>query len=333
MPTLPPNSIDSQPPFENPYSAPGAEQPSPPTSTALKWPLAIVLFGATVLTILAAGARYVAAPDAPIHLRDGIPFAVSLLAILLAHEFGHFIFARIHRVNSSLPLFIPVPFISPFGTMGAVILMRDRIRSRNALVDIGASGPIAGLVVAIPILLFGLSHSSVRPIEPHGQVEGQCLLYLLLKWIALGPIPPGSDVYLHPVAFAGWVGLLVTMLNLIPIGQLDGGHVAYALLGPRQNKYSRYARFALLALFPLNLALYGLPVLRTGTWHDALDTGLSAGLSWLVWFVVLTALARVGGSKHPPTEPGELSPLRKMIAVVSLVIFALLFMPALMVVY
>src|SRR5262249_28791219 len=146
--------------------------------------------------------------------------------------------------------------------MGAVILMRDRIKSRNALVDIGASGPIAGMVVALPLIVYGLAHSEVKPLTEGGLQEGQSLLYLLLKRIVLGPIPDGYDVFLHPVAFAGWAGFLVTMLTLLPIGQLDGGHVAYALFGPRQDHYSKILRWSLLALVPISLGSQMLPALH-----------------------------------------------------------------------
>ena len=142
--------------------------------------------------------------------------------------------ARYHRVAASLPYFIPLP--AGWGTLGAVIAMRDRIRSRNALFDIGASGPLAGLVIALPALAWGLVHSPVKPMLLSGyQQEGQSLLYLAMKRVLLGPIPEGYDVQLHPTAAAGWFGLLVTMVNLLPWGQLDGGHIAFSLFGERQH--------------------------------------------------------------------------------------------------
>jgi membrane-associated protease RseP (regulator of RpoE activity) len=220
-----------------------------------------------------------------------------------------------------------MPVVSPFGTMGAVILMRDRIRSRNALLDIGASGPIAGMVVALPLLIYGLSMSEVHPLKPGGIQEGQSILYLLLKRIIVGPIPEGSDVYLHPVAFAGWVGLFVTMLNLLPVAQLDGGHVAYALFGPRQNKYSTLVRFSLLGLSTINFAWHMFPVLGGVHYQDVLGNAISSSAMWVVWFVLLTVLERMSGGGHPPTEPGTLSPGRRLVAIGSLVLFVLLFMP------
>ena len=155
-----------------------------------------------------------------------------------------------------------MPLLTPFGTMGAVIVMRDRIKSKNALLDIGASGPIAGMLVAIPVILYGLAHSEVIPLDPV-RSSGRATAFFtgLLKRIAVGPIPEGSDVSHGPMAFAGWTGLFVTMLNLLPVGQLDGGHVAYALFGPRQNTYSQdRSAGALLLLVPINFVWHIVPV-------------------------------------------------------------------------
>jgi membrane-associated protease RseP (regulator of RpoE activity) len=245
---------------------------------------------------------------------------------LLTHEFAHYVFARRHRVNASLPLFIPLPLITPFGTMGAVILMRDRIKSKNALLDIGASGPLAGMLVAIPVILYGLAHSEVHQGATGGEQLGESLFYRLMERIALGHIPDGSDVVLGPVAFAGWAGLLVTMLNLLPVGQLDGGHIAYALFGPRQNKYSNILRFSLLALVPINFVWQLVRTFRAGLSMQTLTTAVSASMPWLGWFLILTLLHRMSGGAHPPTEPGALSPVRRVIAIGSLVLFVLLFM-------
>jgi membrane-associated protease RseP (regulator of RpoE activity) len=205
------------------------------------------------------------------HLRRGVPFAATLLGILLSHEFGHFFAARHHRVEASPPYLIPFP--SLLGTLGAVIRLRGRIPHRRALVDIGASGPLAGFVVALPLLLWGLSLSTVAEVVPppevpaqslwglwiewrhrfqrpfHGVLlEGPSLLYLAAKTLVLGPIPAGHDVQLHPMAMGAWFGLFVTALNLLPIGQLDGGHVAFALLGRRARTLGRGAIALLVAL-------------------------------------------------------------------------------------
>jgi membrane-associated protease RseP (regulator of RpoE activity) len=261
-------------------------------------------------------------------LLGGWKFAVPFLTILLVHEFGHYIAARIHRVDASLPYFLPLPLLSPFGTMGAVIAMRGRIRSRDALLDIGASGPLAGLVVAIPVLVYGLSLSTVSPLShDHYMQEGQSLLYLAMKRAVLGPIPDGMDVNLHPTAFAGWGGLLITMINLFPWGQLDGGHVAYALLGHRHHALARWFRRALLVLYVIIAAEFIGPVLL-GHSSMPLLVAFTNSFFWLMWYLVMRLIGRFSnGEEHPATEPGELSPTRKVIAVVTLAFFVLLFMP------
>jgi len=311
--------------------------PDEPISVApqpFRWKTNLALFLATVFSVFFTGVD-VWGPGLPRGggfvgilraLPDGWPFAVPLLAILLTHEFGHYIAARIHRVDASLPYFIPLPLLSPFGTMGAVISMRGRIRSRDALLDIGASGPLAGLCVAIPVLIVGLTRSPIEPSGAHGIQEGQCLLYMALKHLVLGPIPAGHDVFLTPMALAGWVGLFVTMLNLVAVAQLDGGHIAYALFGERQNRYGRFLHAGLLAVFAFNAARFLGPVIVHRAW-DKLGQALNNSTFWLVWFVLIGFIKRAGGRDHPPTEPGELSPVRKGFAVLSLVMFALLFMP------
>jgi len=293
-----------------------------------------LLFLATVGSVFYTGYNlWLLDPDTPSPLVAGVQLTVALLGILLTHEFGHYAFARFHKVPASLPMFIPMPILSPFGTMGAVIAMKGRIKSRNALLDIGASGPLAGLVVALGVLVYGLATSPVKPIGDSGIQEGQSILYLLLKRLVLGPIPPGHDVHLNPFAYAGWTGLFVTMLNLIPVGQLDGGHVAYALFGPKQDRYSQIIRYAILGLLPINVAYFALRGLLEGKVRDGALVGLQAGAPWVFFFLVLTLLTRLGGGKHPPTNDDRLSPGRKAIAVFTLVLFALLFMPAPWVVY
>jgi membrane-associated protease RseP (regulator of RpoE activity) len=284
-----------------------------------RWRLQAVLFVATVISMFMAGAAY-AEPDGGgdgswrwllANLGRGWTMAVPLLAILVIHELGHYVAARLHRVPASLPYFIPLPSVG-FGTLGAVIAMRERIRSRNQLLDIGAAGPLAGLVVAVVVLVIGLGQSEVKELVSPSQMEGQCLLYLGLKRIILGPIAAGQDVYLSATAFAGWGGLLLTSLNLIPIGQLDGGHIAYALLGERQNRLAVVLHWSLLLVFAYNLLAFN-------DWRW--------GLIWVVWFVLLYAMRRMAGVNHPPTDPGELSPARRVVAVLCLLLFVALFMP------
>ncbi|HEX5549419.1 MAG TPA: site-2 protease family protein, partial [Nitrospira sp.] len=219
-----------------------------------RWALPLLLFFLTVFTTLWAGAYQayggtIRGPgnflwEHPDMLWNGIPFAGTLLFILVTHELGHFVLSKIHRVPASLPLFIPGPphFI---GTFGAIIRMRGPILNRRALFDIGVAGPLAGFMVAIVALIVGLSLSTVVDrTATYGLQLGEPLLLKFMAWLIMGSLPPQADVLLHPVAFAAWFGLFVTSLNLLPIGQLDGGHVAYALWGTRQ----RTLAFAVLPL-------------------------------------------------------------------------------------
>jgi membrane-associated protease RseP (regulator of RpoE activity) len=305
----------------SPDSSDAAPRLQRPSWTGMR--LNVFLFALTVLSVFDMGA---ADEDPPYRLLAGWKFAVPLLCILLAHEFGHYFASRYHRVPASLPYFIPLPRIGLFGTMGAVIAMRDTIRSRNALLDIGASGPLAGLVVAIPVLFWGVAHSPIEVLHGAYMQEGQSLLYAAIKWLVHGPIPPGSDVKLHPAATAGWAGLFLTMINLLPFGQLDGGHVAYALLGERQNRFAPLFRWALLPLCLLNLVKFVVPALGTpDKWH--LATAVGNSIFWLEWFVMLGVLARLAGRDHPPFEPGPISGWRKAVGWLTLAIFVALFMP------
>jgi membrane-associated protease RseP (regulator of RpoE activity) len=294
--------------------------------------LHVGLFLATVATTLWAGFELsplaARAPTLGNVVRGGLPFAASLVSILFAHEMGHYLLARRHRVAATLPYFIPVPFGA--GTLGAVIRMRSAIPSRRAALDIAAAGPLAGLAVAIPLLLWGLAHSEVREIAgapvasalvsplsllsalwegrelvsgtAGTQFFGDSLLTLGASRLVYGPLPPGTDVFLHPVAFAAWLGLLVTTLNLVPLGQLDGGHVLYALVGRRgAHVGSRLVSAGLLA------------------------AGLFLSWNWLVWWLLTRFLI---GLRHPPSLSEEpLDPPRRAVAILSLVLFALTFVP------
>ena len=219
----------------------------------------LVLFALTVLSTLAAGClvngSFPFVTFNPFRqagrLLDGVPFAFTLLAILGTHEFGHYFTARYYGASVSLPFFIPAPppfFL--FGTLGAVIRMRSPARDRNSLFDIAVAGPLAGLVVAVPALLLGLSWSRVGMLLPEhsGLTFGDSLLLRFFTWLVFGPIPQGMDVFVHPVALAGWVGLFVTALNLFPVGQLDGGRIAYALFGQRHRQISIATFVGLMAL-------------------------------------------------------------------------------------
>lgn len=294
-----------------------------------RWGLPSLLFALTFASTTYTGALLAGVdPLAGGDPLAGLPYSAPLMAILLTHELGHFIAGRIHRVAVSPPYFIPLPLVG-LGTLGAVINIRERIRSRNALMDIGAAGPLAGLAVALPVLVYGLAESPVQPLpnEPV-LIEGRSLLYLGLMRLVKGPIPESHDVFLTPTAFAGWVGLLVTMINLIPVAQLDGGHVAYALLGPRQNRVSRLIHRSL-PFVALAVGLYyALPVYAQGARGSGLWLQLAAGMHWLVWWGLLWVLVRAGGGKHPPTDGDALSGGRRLVASLTLALFFLLFMPS-----
>jgi len=307
--------------------------PAPPADRTTLTPskrsvlVAVLLFVLTFLSTTYVGAS--SGADLATSFISGLAYSVPLMSILLCHELGHYIAARIHRVPASPPFFVPMP-IPPLGTMGAVIVMRGRITRRNALLDIGAAGPLAGMAVALPVLIYGIATSPVQPIPPHTGllVEGHSLLYVALLYWLKGPIPSGSDIMLTPTAFAGWAGLLVTMINLIPAVQLDGGHVAYALFGERQQVYSRRVRAALLPIAAAVSLAYGLPALAAGARGDALMLGFAPGFNWLLWWILLGWMKRREPREHPQTDDDVLSPRRRAIAWFTLLLFVVLFMPA-----
>ncbi|MFO7741051.1 MAG: site-2 protease family protein [Anaerolineae bacterium] len=286
----------------------------------------VALFLATLATVVFIGAAYAlqhaelaegveVSLDLPTilsHLHWGIPFAATLMGILLAHELSHYFVARRYGSPVSLPYFIPMPNL--LGTMGAVITQKAPMRDRETLFDIGVAGPLGGLVVAIPLLILGLSLSSVQPPPPQLDTalqEGNSLLYMGLKYLVFGEILPsnGRDVWIHPVAFAGWAGLLVTMINLIPVGQLDGGHVSYALLG---RKAWTLGHVLIAAMF--------------GWGGYLLLMGNEAGGFWALWGLINLLVNR----KHPPPldDVTPVSPGRIALGVFMLVIFILTFMPS-----
>ena len=265
----------------------------------------IVLFVLTLASVLLTGVTVVSpAQDASFaSLWPGLAFAVCLLAVLIAHEMAHYFVARRFGVPISLPYFIPFP-LTLFGTMGATEIMQGRPKNRRALLAVGAAGPLAGVLLAIPILILGLSLSQVQLIPTDGSyfVEGNSLLYLALKYLLFGRILPGGgyDVFIHPIVFAGWGGLLVTALNLIPAGQLDGGHILYALLGKRSRLFA----------WPI---LIGLIILGT-RW---------AG--WYLWAGLIFFLGRTYA--EPLDEITELGPRERILAIGMMVLFALVFVP------
>jgi membrane-associated protease RseP (regulator of RpoE activity) len=270
--------------------------------------LNLVLFILTALSTLAAGALLgggfdLTSPTA--WLTGGGPFALTLLSILGVHEFGHYFTARYYKAAVSLPYFIPAPPpIFLFGTLGAIIRMRSPARDRNSLFDIAAAGPLAGLMIAIPAILLGLSWSVVDKVPP-----GEFLRFgdpLLLRWLVylkFGTIPEGMDVFLHPVALAGWVGFFVTALNLFPVGQLDGGRIAYALFG-------RWHRTVGIVTFVSLLAL----------------GAVTNSANWFVWAALLFFL--IGFHHSPPLDDlTPLSPARRLVGVACLILLVLLIPP------
>jgi membrane-associated protease RseP (regulator of RpoE activity) len=289
------------------------------------WQLAIHagLFLATCLTTYLAGET-----NDP---GGGLPFAATLMSILVCHEMGHYVLARRHGIDVSLPYFIPLPWMISLGTLGAVIKMRAPIRDRNALIDVGAAGPLAGLIVAIPALIIGLSLSHVAPSEPGGLQEGNSILYGLIKLTMFGRWLPsgGVDVQLHPMAFAAWVGLLITMINLIPIGQLDGGHVLRAGLGDRHERLSAVLHRALLAV-ALVAGGYLFAVARADGAGSLAALGFATwGVApWLVWSIALAIMRNVaGGEYHPSVGGPPLTPGRRRLVWVMSLVFLLLFSP------
>jgi len=300
----------------------------------LRWGLNLALFVATVFTVLLTGAvsavstQLVAAgltPEQaaaqvygrivqqPLLLLTGLPFAATLLGILGAHEMGHFVVSRRRGAPASLPYFIPLPPGFSFtGTLGAVIVQREPFENRRVLLEVAIAGPLAGLVVAIPLLFYGLATSPVGlpPTDGVYFQEGNSLLYAAAKYLVFGEWLPagGRDVQLNDIAFGAWIGLLVTMLNLLPVGQLDGGHVAYALLGRR----AEYLAYATLVLF-LVLGLLGV-------------FGIYGSSSWLVWVILIGLM----GPRHPPplNDVLRLKPVHIALGILGLVLFVVLFMPS-----
>ena len=259
-------------------------------------------------------------------------FSFCAMLILGSHEMGHYLMARHHDVDSSLPYFIPLPL--GFGTMRAVIRLKGRIPSRNALVDIGAAGPLAGLLIAIPLLIVGITlckigdapalppffpgTSSLWVLVPrliqlvrHGtdassgavvEVFGHNAITWTLQQLLIGPLPPGKDLYVHPVYLAAWFGMVVTMLNLMPIGQLDAGHLTFAWFGPRAVTIGKVMSAVLLVFI------------------------IFFSATWIIWFLITR---KVVGYNHPevtlPDEP--LSTGRKVVCALCFVLFALTLMP------
>lgn len=229
-------------------------------------------------------------------------YAAVLIGILLGHEMGHYLTCRFYRIEATLPFFIPAPTL--IGTLGAFIKIQSPITRKKQLFDIGIAGPLAGFVLSLPVLVYGLSLSKVVPSLPKDDtlVFGEPLLLKFIGGLLFRDLPANSDLFIHPIGFAGWVGILVTAFNLFPVGQLDGGHVAYALIGPKSRPL---AKFFIAGFFIMGIFFW---------------------VGWIVWALVILLL----GLKHPRVidETEELSPLRRALGVVVMAIFILSFIPA-----
>jgi membrane-associated protease RseP (regulator of RpoE activity) len=238
-------------------------------------------------------------------MAEGIKFALALMPILLFHEFGHYLAARRNKANVSLPYFIPAPTL--IGTLGAVIKSRSPFKTRRELFDVGAAGPLAGFVPAVIILAIGFSHAEIinigdQPLGTGHLLMGQSLIYFLLKVLIVPPIPEGYTLIMSPTIFAGWVGLFVTMINLMPVGQLDGGHITYALFGRKPQFYLAW------------IIVAGLVVM---------------GFFWPGWFVWAFLAVVIIKLKHPPTmnDKVKLDRKRMILGWISIALFILTFIP------
>ena len=234
---------------------------------------------------------------------NGIWYSLAIMSILLSHELGHFFMCRKYHVDATMPYFLPLP-LPPFGTFGAVIKMKGHIPDKRALFDIGAAGPLMGLVFAIPAIVVGLILSDVRPVPADSSNYlglGETLLFSFIAKLLFGTLPEGMDIYLHPLAFAGWAGLFVTALNLLPIGQLDGGHIMYALLGKKSDIVYRIGIFIFCVI---TVFFYK---------------------GWILFAILLL----IFGFRHPSPadEYTPLDPRRKMLGIALFIIFLISFTP------
>ncbi len=265
----------------------------------------VILFICTIATTILAGAlqQGVDPLQDPSQLIKGLPFSAALLFILVSHEMGHFITSRYYHIDASLPYFIPAPTL--IGTFGAFIKMRSPVMNKRVLLDVGANGPLAGLLVTIPILAVGLRLSEVKELTTpiaEGMTLGSSIILHLMTRLVLGNLPDTQQIVLHPLGFAGWIGLLVTSMNLIPVGQLDGGHIAYAVFGRRTRHISRAVLLGMLVL---------------GIWASSM---------WLMWALILFLLL---GVRHPAPLDYEI-PLdrrRRILGLCMLAVFVITFVP------
>ena len=302
--------------FRSPVESPLA--PTPPRRRRERWWLHFALFLLTAVSTLYVGRDYFEGfysefgtrtvdLSPTVMLLNGLWYSVSTLAILGAHEMGHYYACRYHGVDASPPYFLPAPRELLFGTLGAFIRIRQTIPSKRELFDIGIAGPIAGFMVAVPLLLLGMSLSHVSPLPSDVAFAefGEPLLYRAVAWLCWGTLPAGYSINVHPMVWAAWFGMLATTLNLFPIGQLDGGHISYAVLG-------RKSTLVTLATVAVLIAL------------------TFVSFSWIAWTVLTLVMLFIFGPHHPRTsdEDVPLDAGRLWLALFALVIFVLCFTPA-----
>ena len=309
--------------------------------------LHITLFIATYFTTIVAGVQWRGIGDVfnLSNLHFGFTYATFIMLFLTSHEFGHFIAARIHGVDATLPFYIPFPGFAygsiNFGTFGAVIRTRSQVPSNKVMFDIGVAGPIAGFIMCIITLVIGFATlpgieylQHIHPGYPNqihqpGTVElafGKTLFYSFMEKTFANPhgyVPPMSEVYHYPLLCAGWFGLFVTALNLLPIGQLDGGHLTYTLLG--RSLHRRLGQLVALVLFALSVPAILVGYLNnTPEWLRAI--AIPGGETWFLWAIITTFIIRF---RHPPSsDESPLGSRRTIIGYITILIFILCFTPS-----
>lgn len=306
----------------------------------MKIPLHVGLFAVTFFTTTMAGVEWTGKdPLNLLNLPAGLAYSFSLLAILGSHEFGHFFFSLKHKVKATLPYFIPFPFIPGmlnFGTMGAVIRTKTPVPSRKAMFDIGVSGPIVGFIVSVAVLIFGFTHLPSREyilsIHPNFDFAanqaplidgiplafGNTILFKALEVLFTNPhaqfVPPMTEIYHYPLLCTGWFGLFVTAMNLLPVGQLDGGHMIYAMFG---RKHGSVARITFASLLVLGLSSL-LPLINVNI--------IFGWFGWLIWALILFVVIKLD---HPPVmDDTPLDRKRMVVGWLTILIFVVCFSPS-----
>jgi len=303
------------------------------------------LFLITFITTTFAGVEWTTSIQPPYELSTllrGLPYSISILAIITFHEFGHYFAARYHRIRATLPFYIPIPpipYFINFGTMGAVIKTKSPIHSKKALFDIGIAGPLSGFVIVLVILIYGFTH--VPPIQyllnihpdyfstDYGKqglnlVFGDSILFSAMRYIFTAPktfFPPMSEIYHYPYLCAGWFGLLITSMNMIPVGQLDGGHIIFTMFGNKRH-------FEISSISSIILLILGFG----GVLDSILELNIGFGWSgWLLWAFILYYIIKL---KHPPVfDETPLDKRRMILGYISLFIFLISFSPSPIVLY